>query len=114
MKHLLLSLLFSASLAAFSQADTTDMYLQPDRSRWTTYPGVLVNDELIGCYRKPDTLRAYILVTMCRRCAAETMPGYVVICVGKRPVYLDCRKRALKWPQVGWGYVEVDPNTNQK
>lgn len=45
---------------------------------------------------------------------AHAMPGYVVIEQGKRPVYLDCQKRALKLPQVGWGFREVDLNYKQK
>jgi hypothetical protein len=35
---------------------------------------------------------------------AHARTGYVVISEGKRPVYLDCNKRALKLPMVGWGW----------
>lgn len=45
---------------------------------------------------------------------AHSRMGFVVIEQGKRPVYLDCRKRAIKWPQVGWGYEEVNPNYKDK
>lgn len=119
MKHLLLTLLFSASLAAFSQvSDTTQPLRQHDGSNlalgisaadgFTIELGRAITGNVT--YPKPDTLRAIILVTMCRRCAAEPMPGYVVIEPGKRPVYLDRCKKALKWPQVGWGYELIDPN----
>lgn len=84
MKHLLLLLLFSGSLPAFSQ-DTL--------KRGT-----------------PDTLRAIVLVTLRENGPAVARMGFVVIEQGKRPVYLDCRKRALKMPQVGWGYEVINPN----
>lgn len=55
----------------------------------------------------PDTLRAIILVTLSPNGIAHVRMGFVVIEQGKRPVYLDCRKRALKLPQVGWGWEKV-------
>lgn len=59
---------------------------------------------------KPDTLRAIVLVTLSPNGIAHSRMGFVVISEGKRPVYLDCRKKALKLPMVGWGYVEVGVN----
>lgn len=97
MKKLLLLWFFSGSLDSFSQVpDTIPPYCNTAGVTLITY--------------RPDTVRAYILVTMCRKCAAEAIPGYVVIEQGKRPVYLDCQKRALKWPMVGWDFREVDVN----
>jgi hypothetical protein len=58
-------------------------------------------------HRTPDTLRAIILVTLSPNGIAHARMGYVVIEQGKRPVYLDCRKRALKLPAVGWGWERV-------
>lgn len=94
MKHLLLSLIFSASLTAFSQVSQNTV---------TTRDVV-----------KPDTIRAICLVTLFENGIAHARMGWVVIAPDKRPVFLDCRKRALKYPQVGWGFREVDPNVNQK
>lgn len=90
MKHLLLLLLFSGSMSAFSQ-DTL--------KRGT-----------------PDTLRAILLVTLGYNHLgiAHARMGFVVLSEGKRPVYLDCRKKALKLPQVGWGYELVNPNEKLK
>lgn len=138
MKHLILLTLLSTSLTAFSQVDTLKLgnrKVTPTDSvpenikRWIdtvrfaplpepymtleVKPSVFWTGEVIT-FTKPDTLRAIILVTMCRRCAAEPMPGYVVIEQGKRPVYLDCRKRALKGKQMGWDFREVDVNYKQK
>lgn len=113
MNHLLLTLVFSASLTAFSQDrpmtlmptyEPKAIIIHPDGTFSLQYP------EPKGEVITPDTLRALILATMCKRCAAEAIPGFVVIAPGKRPVYLDCRKRALKWPQVGWRYELVNPN----
>lgn len=59
---------------------------------------------------KPDTLRAIVLVTLSPNGIAHSRMGFVVISEGKRPVYLDCQKRALKLPMVGWGYREVGVN----
>jgi hypothetical protein len=59
---------------------------------------------------QPDTLRAIILVTLSPNGIAHARMGYVVVEQGKRPVYLDCRKRALKLPQVGWGWEKVGKN----
>lgn len=121
MKKLFLLFLLATSLTAFSQVPDTTVPLREynwsgvkptntDLGVYATGRAVSMSDYII----KPDTLRAYILVTMCRRCAAEPMPGYVVIERGKRPVYLDCRKRALKGKQMGWGYEIVNPNYNLK
>ncbi|HEX6427987.1 MAG TPA: hypothetical protein VF008_09895 [Niastella sp.] len=55
----------------------------------------------------PDTLRAICLVTLFPNGVAHSRMGFVVIEQGKRPVYLDCRKRALKLPQVGWDFREA-------
>lgn len=95
-KLLLLLFLFSTSLTAFSQ-DTVPARIDLKAQGW------IVN-------ATPDTLRAIILVTMCPNCLAHARMGFVVIEQGKRPVYLDCNKKALKLPQVGWGYELIDPN----
>lgn len=55
----------------------------------------------------PDTLRAIVLVTLSPNGIAHARMGFVAISESKRPVYLDCQKKALKLPMVGWGYVEV-------
>lgn len=120
MKHLLLTLIFSTSLTVFSQlVDTTQPLRQFDVSKWgspvtsTPLGPMTIQTGSVDCrlpVSTPDTLRAIILATMCRRCAAEAIQGYVVIEQGKRPVYLDCRKRALKGFKVGWGWVEVGAN----
>lgn len=109
MKHLL-TLLFSTSLTAFSQdIDTMQPLRQFDVSKWGhVLTGVAVSADQYE--RNPDTLRAIILATMCRRCAAEAIRGYVVIEQGKRPVYLNRCKKALKGFQVGWGWELIDPN----
>lgn len=120
MKHLLLLLLFSGSLSAFSQAlDTTQPLRQFDASKWgqpvtstsigpmTLQPGTV---EWRLPAPTPDTLRAICLVTLFPNGIAHARMGFVVIEQGKRPVYLDCNKRALKLPMVGWGYVEVGVN----
>lgn len=116
MKRLILIWLFSASLTAFSQnIDSTTKLRQfnrPDNPTnsdfggYTTGRAISMSDFII----KPDTLRASILVTLSPNGIAHARMGFVVVQQGKRPVYLDCRKRALKLPQVGWGYVEVNPN----
>lgn len=62
----------------------------------------------------PDTSRAILLVTLSPNGIAHARMGYVVIEQGKPPVYLDCRKQALKWPQVGWDWREVGVNYKQK
>lgn len=69
--------------------------------------------EFRGPAAKPDTLRAICLVTLSSNGIAHARMGFVVISEGKPPVYLDCRKRALKWPMVGWGYREVKTNQNK-
>lgn len=112
-KFFTIFLLFSASLTAFSQSiplddmapNTTQYILGKNGDGDTLRYHIRLEDRV-----KPDTLRALILASMCRKCAAEPMPGYVVIERYKRPVYLDCRKRALRWPQVGWDFREVDLN----
>lgn len=88
MKHLLLFFLFSGSLDSFSQ-DTVN-------------------------HRTPDTLRAIVLVTLFPNGIAHARMGFVVIAQGKRPVYLDCNKKALKLPMVGWGYELINPNEKLK
>jgi hypothetical protein len=85
MKKLFLIWIFSGSLDSFSQTDTT----------WTIRK------------IKPDTLRAIILVTTSPNGIAHARMGYVVIADGRKPVYLTCDKKALKLPQVGWGWVEA-------
>lgn len=111
-KHLLLFFLFSVSLAGICQ--DKPLTLMP------TYepPVLIMNPD--GTYSisnkepkreiKPDTLRAICMVALFQNGLAHARMGYVVIQQGKRPVYLDCRKRALKLPQVGWGYEIVNPN----
>lgn len=102
---LLLALLFSASLTGFSQDTAEKQYLWPD-GKWSVLdPGPPITN--------PDTLRAICLVTLFHNGIAHARMGFVVIEHGKRPVYLDCRKRALKLPQVGWGYEIVNPNYKQ-
>jgi hypothetical protein len=108
MKHLTLFLLLISSLA-FSQ----DKY---DTVNVGSLIGVVKNDTLIQLFSgyeinpTPDTLRAIILVTLSPNAIAHARMGFVVIEPGKRPVYLNRRKRALKWPQVGWDWREVDSN----
>lgn len=104
--------------AIFSQvADTTQplreynwsgptsmrLYHNPDGSFEFRYPDA-----------KPDTIRAICLVTLFPNGIAHARMGFVVISDGKRPVYLDCQKKALKLPQVGWGYELVNPNKKEK
>jgi hypothetical protein len=118
MKHLFLFFLFSGSLDSFSQvADTTQSLMQfVDNIR-----GLPVTSKSLGSMNiqagtvewrlpviTPDTLRAICLVTLSPNGLAHARPGFVVISEGKRPVYLDCNKRALKLPQVGWGFKEVN------
>lgn len=106
--------------AIFSQVpDTTQPLKQFDASKW----GQPVTSSSIGPMAlqtgtvewrlpvtTPDTLRAIVLVTLSPNGIAHSRMGFVVISEGKRPVYLDCRKKALKLPMVGWGYVEVGGN----
>jgi len=131
MKHLLLFIFFSGSLDSFSQdtlSKPTDtiwwvnnppfsgclkLCVNPDALRLST--GILVysaHEERAAA--KPDTLRAICLVTLHENGIAVARKGFVVIAQGKRPVYLDCRKRALKMPQVGWDFREVNVNYKQK
>lgn len=106
LKRLLLIWIFSGSLDSFSQETKTLEYPpKPVDGR------VYLHDIGGPCKcsqclakMKPDTIRAIILVTLSPNGIAHARMGYVVIAEGKEVVYLDCRKRALKMPQVGWGY----------
>lgn len=101
LKLLFITCLFSGSLYSFSQDKVEKLYLWPDGKYSVLDPGPSL---------KPDTLRAIVLVTTAPNGIAHARMGFVVICEGKEVVYLDCRKRALKLPQVGWGYKVVNPN----
>lgn len=68
--------------------------------------------------RKPPTMK-HLLLFFLFSCSLDSFSqdgpaharmGFVVIEPGKRPVYLDCRKRALNGSQVGWGFREVKTN----
>lgn len=104
LKKLFLIWIFSGSLDSFSQDST-----KQSKNIWVSNLKV----EIMDLYPKPDTLRAIILVTLSPNGIAHARMGYVVIAEGKEVEYLDCRKKALKLPQVGWGYRVVNPN-NQK
>lgn len=115
MKKLFFFLLLSASLTAFGQsvplddmAPNTTQYIVGKNGGGDTLRYHVRLEDRVG----PDTLRAILLVTMGYRQQgiAHARMGYVVVEQGKHPVYLDCRKRALKWPQVGWDFREVDLN----
>lgn len=101
--------------AIFSQAvDTTQPLREFDASKWRQVTRASDGPKFqTGSVEwrlpvsKPDTLRAIVLVTLSPNGIAHSRMGFVVIEQGKRPVYLDCNKRALKLPQVGWGYEEV-------
>lgn len=126
-KKLLLIWFFSGSLDSFSQApDTAIQKAIPDNIRkwidavkaaplpehYTTLevkPSIGWTGEAITP-PKPDTLRAIVLVTLSPNGIAHSRMGFVVIEQGKRPVYLDCRKKALKLPHVGWDCRIVNPN----
>lgn len=115
MKHLTLLLILTTSLSAFSQsADTSQLFDTSTGGRAVSPTDGIsigyVTTGRVSSYVKPDTLRAIILVAMCPNGIAHARTGYVVIEPGKRPVYLDCRKRALKWPVVGWDWREVGVN----
>jgi hypothetical protein len=128
MKHLLLLFFFSGSLDSFSQGIKPDVCYHNapacncssgkivDRvpTSDTTRELWLINGAYVWKPKQatPDTLRAIILVTLSPNGIAHARMGYVVVQDGKRPVYLDCRKRALKLPHVGWGYVIVNPKEN--
>lgn len=106
--------------AIFSQVADTTLTLQEfnwsanptniNRNAYTTGKAVSMNDFVIT----PDTIHAIILVTLSPNGPAHARMGYVVRQDGKPVAYLDCRKRALKWPQVGWGYELVNPNAKLK
>lgn len=100
MKYLLLFFLFSGSLDSFSQEVKTLEYP----------PKPVVIDRYKIVPPGPDTIRAIVLVTLSPNGIAHARMGFVVISEGKRPVYLDCQKKALKLPQVGWGYEVVGVN----
>lgn len=99
LKRLLLIWIFSGSLDSFSQVAPEPLYLWPDGKL------SVLNQNLHVI--KPDTLRAELLVTLSPNGIAHSRMGYVVIAEGKEVLYLDCRKKALKMPQVGWGYKIV-------
>jgi hypothetical protein len=107
MKHLLLIILFSGSLDSFSQDKTEKLYLWPDGKYSVLDPGPALPPPT------PDTLRAIILVTLSPNGIAHSRMGFVVISEGKRPVYLDCRKKALKLPAAGWGWEVINSNSNK-
>lgn len=109
MEKLLLFLLLSTSAFSQEKIDTAHigrlkLIFRNDTLFNHYYSGEAARDVV-----KPDTLRAILLVTLGyrRQGIAHARMGFVVICEGKRPVYLDCRKRALKWPVVGWDFREV-------
>lgn len=105
LKKLLLLFLFSGSLDGFSQSVDTTQPIRQYYAGWYKRA-----DFRIDTVRKtPDTLRAIILVTLSPNGIAHARMGYVVIAEGKEVVYLDCRKRALKLPMVGWGWRVVNP-----
>lgn len=119
LKHLFLTWIFSGSLDSFSQVDTTqlqralhDMITSGAVTSTSKGNRFISSGTLAGnaTYPTPDTFRAIILVTLSPNGIAHARMGYVVICEGKEVVYLDCRKKALKIPQVGWAYEVVDPN----
>lgn len=87
LKKLFLLWLFSGSLDSFSQ-DTVKHRIDLKAQGWVVD-------------KKTDTLRAICLVTLFQNGIAHARMGFVVIEQGKRPVYLDCNKKALKLPQVG-------------
>lgn len=111
MKHLLLLILFSASLSAFSQERSAFDNVTP---RLSDHAVTLEVKPAIYSKAYPDTLRAITLVTLFENGIARARMGYVVICEGKRPVYLDDRKRAIKWPMVGWDFREVGVKYKQR
>lgn len=91
--------LLLATSAAFSQ-DTVRHRIDLKAQGW------IVNTT-------PDTIRAILLVTLAPNGIAHARMGFVVRQPGKPVVYLDCRKRALKRPQVGWDWREVKTNYNK-
>lgn len=117
MKKLLLLFLFSGSLDGFSQVNADSLLKKVDDliarckkmgAEMDEYEKNNLGD--IGGVVKPDTLRAIVLVTLFQNGPAHARMGYVVIQDGRKPVYLDCNKKALKLPQVGWGWEVVDSN----
>lgn len=119
-KFFTLFLLLSTSLAAFSQVSQYAICYHNTPACKCSSGEVVITDTawwvknppFSGCLKlcvtnKPDTLRAIILATLSPNGIAHARMGYVVIEQGKRPVYLDCRKRALKGSMVGWGWEEA-------
>ena len=102
LKRLFLLMFFSGSLNSFSQDKDGFIVETTDGVFHMTADGRIIRPE-----PKPDTLRVIILVTLSPNGIAHARRGYVVICEGKEVAYLDCRKKALKMPQVGWGYKIV-------
>lgn len=102
MKHLLLFFLFTCSLKSFSQEKPEKMYLWPDGKYSVLDPGPWPISQ-------PDTLRALMLVTLSHKFhgVAHARMGFVVVQPGRKTVYLDCWKRPLKFPAMGWGYEVV-------
>lgn len=115
MKKLFLIWLFSGSLDSFSQ-DTKTLEYPPKpidgRMIYLHSIGQPCSCSQCEAKNKPDTIRAILLVTLGYRQQgiAHARMGFVVISDGKRPVYLDCQKKALKLPMVGWNYQVIDPN----
>lgn len=105
-KYFTLFFLLSTSTAFSQVADTTAPLREYDWSVPTGYTVPVRADFL----PKPDTSRAIILVTLSPNGIAHARMGFIVREPGRPVVYLDCRKRALKWPQVGWDWREVNPN----
>jgi hypothetical protein len=135
MKHLIMFLLVHINPnAIFSQVETTNKIITIESGHLVIVsldgphgtgaisikPNTFLHDLGMKCdcskCSQPDTARAIILVTLSPSGIAHARMGYVVTEQGKRPVYLDCRKRALKWPMVGWDwrYEIVDSNVNLK
>lgn len=110
MKKLILIFFFSGSLDGFSQEVPAELPRNEYTLEVKEYPRNLEHANLKSGLSTPDTLRAICLVTLFPNGIAHARMGFVVICEGKRPVYLDCNKKALKLPQVGWRYELIDPN----
>lgn len=101
-KFFTLLVFLSTSLTAFSQVSQYAICYHNTPACRCSSGEVITRD-----VAKPDTLRAIILATLSPNGIAHARMGYVVIERYKRPVYLDCRKQALRGSQVGWGYIEV-------
>lgn len=120
MKKLLLLFFFSGSLDSFSQVKIDTVHIGGlklifrNDTLYNQIAPVEVRDALNQGSPKPDTLRAIILVTLTPNGIAHARMGFVVIAEGKEVKYLDCRKNALKLPQVGWRYRVVGENEKIK